>query len=156
MAGELDVVVVSPARPIFTGPADWVTVPAWNRVGGRDGARWPYGAPPEERLAVGQIGIWPRHAPLVAALGSGVLRIGQEGGQVARFAVSGGFVRVGANKVTILVDSAVAEVDVNRTEAQRDLDETREALRSPKSDEEFEELLDRRAWNESQLKLAGS
>jgi F-type H+-transporting ATPase subunit epsilon len=155
-SGTLDVVVVSPARPIFDGEARWVTVPGWNRVGGRDGVRWPYGAPPEERLAVGQIGIWPRHAPLVAALGSGLLRIGQEGGKVARFAVRGGFVKVGANKVTILVDSAVAEADVNQTEAQRDLDETREALRSPKSDEEFAELLGRRAWDESRIKLAGS
>jgi F-type H+-transporting ATPase subunit epsilon len=152
----LDVVVVSPARPIFEGDAHWVTVPAWNRVGRSEGrARWRYGAPEPERLAVGQLGIWPRHAPIVAALGSGILRIGRVRGEVARFAVRGGFLKVGDDKVTILVDSAVAEADVNEAEAQRDLDETLEALRHPESDEEFAELLDRRAWSESRLKLAG-
>ncbi|MDQ3947364.1 MAG: ATP synthase F1 subunit epsilon [Actinomycetota bacterium] len=155
--GNLDVVVVSPARPIFEGVADWVTAPAWNRVGRSGGqGRWRYGAAEPERLAVGQLGIWPRHAPIVAALGSGVLRIGQEGGKVDRFAVRGGFLKVGDNKVTILVDSAVAEADATKAEAQRDLDETLEALRHPKSDEEFAELLDRRAWSQSRLKLAGS
>ncbi len=155
--GNLDVVVVSPARPIFEGVADWVTAPAWNRVRRSGGqGRWRYGAAEPERLAVGQLGIWPRHAPIVAALGSGVLRIGQEGGKVDRFAVRGGFLKVGDNKVTILVDSAVAEADATKAEAQRDLDETLEALRHPKSDEEFAELLDRRAWSQSRLKLAGS
>jgi F-type H+-transporting ATPase subunit epsilon len=154
--GNLDVVVVSPARPIFEGEARWVTVPAWNRVGGSDGGvRRLYGGAPEERLSVGQLGILPRHAPLVAALGSGLLRIGQEGGKVARFAVRGGFLKVGDDKVTILVDSAVAEADVNEAEAKRELDETLAALRHPKSDEEFAELLDSRAWSESRLKLAG-
>jgi F-type H+-transporting ATPase subunit epsilon len=155
---SLDVTVVSPARPIFEGDADWVTVPAWNRVGrSGGGGRWGYGAAEPEKLAVGQIGIRPRHAPIVAALGSGILRIGQEGGKVARFAVRGGFLKVGDDKVTILVDSAVAEADAgaDASDAQHDLDETLAALRHPKSDEEFAELLDRRAWSESRLKLAG-
>ncbi len=153
-AGNLDV-VVSPARPIFEGDARWVTLPAWDRVGGSDGrVRWRYGAAPQERLVVGQLGILPGHAPLVAALGSGLLRIGQDGGKVARFAVRGGFVKVGDNKVTILVDSAVAEADVNEAEARRELEETLAALRHPGTDDEFAELLDRRAWCESRLRLA--
>jgi len=153
-SGSLDVVVVSPARPIFEGEARFVSVPAWDRIGG--GGRRLYGAAEPERLAVGQLGILPGHAPLVAALGSGILRVGQEGGKSARFAVRGGFLKVGDNKVTILVDQAVAEADVNTAEAQRDLDETLAALRHPETDEEFDELLDRRAWSESRLKLAGS
>jgi F-type H+-transporting ATPase subunit epsilon len=130
----LHVVVVSPAQPIFEGDVHWVTVPAWD----------------------GQLGIWPGHAAIVAALGSGLLRIGQDSGKVARFAVSGGFLKVGEGKVTILVDSAVAEADVDTAEARRELDETVAALRHPKTDEEFEELLDRRAWSESRLKLGGA
>lgn len=130
---HLNVVVVSPARPIFEGDARWVTVPA------RDG----------------QLGVWPRHAAIVAALGSGHLRIGQDGGVVARFAVRGGFLKVGDSKVTILVDRAVAQADANQAEAKRELDETLAALRHPKTDEEFTELLDRRAWGESLRKLGG-
>jgi F-type H+-transporting ATPase subunit epsilon len=132
-AGSLGVVVVSPARPIFDGEAEWVTVPALD----------------------GQLGIYPRHAPIVAALGSGLLRIGRGSGNVARFAVRGGFLKVSDNRVTVLVDSAVAEADASQAEAQRELDETLEDLRHPKSEEEFAELLDRRAWSESRLKLAG-
>lgn len=155
---NLDVVVVSPARPIFDGEAHWVTVPAWDRIGRKDGGRrWLYGGRPEpERLAVGQLGIWPGHAPIVAALGSGLLRIGQEGGKIARFAVRGGFLKVGGSKVTILVDHAVAEADVDEAEARRELDQTLAALRHPRTDEEFAELLDRRTWSESRLKLARS
>lgn len=130
--GILDVIVVSPAKPIFKGDAKWVTVAAWD----------------------GQLGIWPKHTALVAALGSGLLRIGTEGGKVARFAVRGGFLKVGGPKVTILVDSAVAEADADAAGAKRELDETLAALRKPKTDEEFTELLDRRTWCESRLRLA--
>lgn len=130
---HLHVVVVSPAQPVFTGDVHWVTVPAWD----------------------GQLGIWPGHAAIVAALGSGPLRIGQDAGKVARFAVRGGFLKVGEGNVTILVDSAVAEADVDTAEARRELDETVAALNHPKTDEEFAELLDRRAWSQSQLKLGG-
>jgi F-type H+-transporting ATPase subunit epsilon len=132
-ARSLDVVVVSPARPIFEGEAQWVTVPALD----------------------GQLGIYPQHAPIVAALGSGLLRISRGSGNIARFAVRGGFLKVGDNRVTVLVDSAVAEADANQAEAQRELEETLEDLRHPQSEEEFTELLDRRAWSESRLKLAG-
>jgi F-type H+-transporting ATPase subunit epsilon len=150
-SGTLEVTVVSPARPIFDGEAKFVTAPAWDLVGGE---RSLYGPEPEAKLTVGQLGIFPRHAPLVAALGSGLLRIGTTGGQVARFAVSGGFLKVGDDKVTILVDRAVAEGDVDTGEAQRDLDETLAELKHPKTDDEFTELLDRRTWSEARLKLA--
>ncbi len=150
-SGTLEVTVVSPARPIFDGEAKFVTAPAWDLVGGRPSL---YGADQEEKLTVGQLGIFPRHAPLVAALGSGLLRIGTTGGQVARFAVSGGFLKVGDNRVTILVDRAVTEADVDAGEAQRDLEETLAALAHPKTDDEFNELLDRRTWSEARLKLA--
>ena len=132
--GNLEVVVVSPARPIFEGEAKFVTAPG----------------------VEGQLGILPRHAPIVAALGSGLLRIGTEDGKVVRFAVRGGFLKVGGPKVTILVDHAVAEAQINTAEAQAELEETKAELQHPGSDEEFAELLDRRAWSESRLKLAGA
>jgi F-type H+-transporting ATPase subunit epsilon len=150
-SGTLEVTVVSPARPIFDGEAKFVTAPAWDFVGG---GRPLYGAESSGKLSVGQLGILPRHAPLVAALGSGILRIGLTGGQVARYAVSGGFLKVGDDKVTILVDRAVEESDVDTGEAQRDLEETLAELQHPKTDDEFTELMDRRTWSEARLKLA--
>jgi len=130
--GFLQVVIVSPARPVYEGRTRFVTVAGWD----------------------GQIGIWPRHTAIVAALGTGMLRIGHANGSVHRFAIRGGFLKVGGSKVTILVDHAVAEPDANEAEAKRELDETLAALRHPKSDEEFKELLDRRAWCESRIRLA--
>jgi F-type H+-transporting ATPase subunit epsilon len=152
-SGTLDVTVVSPARQLYQGEARFVTAPAWDRL---EGERSLYGGAPQDRLTVGQLGILPRHAPLVAALGSGLLRIGLDGGQVARFAVSGGFLKVGADRVTILVDRAVTENDVNESEARQELEETLADLQHPKSDADFAELLDRRAWSEARIKLARS
>jgi F-type H+-transporting ATPase subunit epsilon len=128
---SLEVVVVSPARPVFEGDALWVTAPAQD----------------------GQLGILPSHAPLVAALGAGPLRIGLEG-RVARYAVRGGFLKVGDNRVTILVDRAVTEADVNEAEARQELDETLAELQHPAGEAEFAELLERRAWSEARIKLA--
>ena len=152
-SGRLEVTVVSPARQLYEGEAQFVTAPAWDRL---EGGRSLYGGETKDRLTVGQLGILPRHAPLVAALGSGILRIGLDGGQVNRYAVSGGFLKVGDDKVTILVDRAVAENDVNEADAQRELEETNADLQHPKSDEEFAELLDQRAWSEARIKLARS
>jgi F-type H+-transporting ATPase subunit epsilon len=132
--GILDVTVVSPARPVCQVQARFVTVAAWD----------------------GQLGIWPGHTLLVAALGTGLLRIGSADGSVRRFAVRGGFLKVGGGKVTILVDSAVAEGEADAAEAKSELDATLESLRHPKTDEEFQELLDRRLWCESRLKLGGA
>jgi F-type H+-transporting ATPase subunit epsilon len=131
---NLSVVVVSPARQLYEGDAAWVTAPA----------------------ADGQLGIRPKHAHLVAALGAGPLRIGLDGGRVARFAVRGGFLKVGDNRVTILVDRAVTETDVNESEAQRELEETKAELQHPKTDAEFADLLEQRAWSEARINLARS
>lgn len=133
-SGVLEVVVVSPARQLYEGEAQWVTVPG----------------------ADGQLGIRPMHADLVAALGAGPLRIGQSGGQITRFAVKGGFLKVGNNHVTILVDRAVTESDVNAGEARQELEETLAALQHPETDEEFAALLEQRAWSEARIKLSGS
>jgi F-type H+-transporting ATPase subunit epsilon len=149
----LEVTVVSPARQLYEGEARFVTAPAWDRL---EGGRSLYGGAQQDRVTVGQLGILPRHAPLVAALGSGILRIGLDEGQVARFAVSGGFLKVGDDRVTILVDRAVTENDVNESEARQELEETMADLQHPKSDAEFADLLDRRAWSEARIKLAGS
>lgn len=131
---DLAVVVVSPERTIFTGAAHWVTATGVD----------------------GQLGIWPRHAPAVIALGSGPLRIGQRGGAVTRFAAHGGFLEVSNNQVTILVNSAVAEAEAEAAvpAATREMEETKAELVHPKSDAEFADLLDRRDWSQARLDLA--
>jgi F-type H+-transporting ATPase subunit epsilon len=131
---ELNVVVVSPTRPIFEGEAHWVTAP------GIDGL----------------FAIWPRHAQIVVALGAGVLRIRLPGGAIARYAVKGGFLEAANNNVTVLVDSAMPESEAPEhvAEAEGDLAETVAELRHPESDEQFQQLLERRDWDQTRLKMA--
>jgi F-type H+-transporting ATPase subunit epsilon len=82
-SGALHVVVISPERTIFDGQADAVVAPAWD----------------------GQVGILRGHAPMMAVLGSGSVRVTQ-GSTTERFEVEGGFLQVVDNVVTILSEKA--------------------------------------------------
>lgn len=70
--------------------------------------------------ADGELGILPGHAPLLAALGIGELRI-KKGAEEESFAVHGGFVEVLANKVIVMayVAERAAEIDLARAEEAR-------------------------------------
>lgn len=65
----------------------------------------------------GQLGILPNHAPLLTALQPGEIRVVREG-EESYMAVSGGFLEVMANRVTILADTAerAEEIDIERAE----------------------------------------
>jgi F-type H+-transporting ATPase subunit epsilon len=69
----------------------------------------------------GELGILPRHAPLMTALQPGELRI-RQGDDVEFFAVGGGFMEVRPDRVIILAESAeyAAEIDIERAEAARE------------------------------------
>ncbi len=75
--------VISPERTLFEGKALFVVVPAYD----------------------GEIGILHDHAPLMALLGEGALRVETERGSL-RFRVSGGFVQVMDNEVSVLSETA--------------------------------------------------
>jgi F-type H+-transporting ATPase subunit epsilon len=78
--------VISPERMLFDGTVSSVVAPAYD----------------------GEIGILPRHAPLVTLLGRGVLRLeGAESG-ARRFEVEGGFLQVADDVVRVVTESARA------------------------------------------------
>jgi F-type H+-transporting ATPase subunit epsilon len=83
--GALRVTVLSPEETIHEGTADQVVAPAWN----------------------GQLGILRGHAPLMALLGEGDLRI-TLGGEETRYHVAGGFLQVLDDEVTVLSERASA------------------------------------------------
>lgn len=84
MPGEpFTVSLISPEGTAFEGEADMVIAPAWD----------------------GEIGILRDHAPMLALLGSGDLRV-RRGMKEERFTVSGGFLQVVHNTVTILSEQA--------------------------------------------------
>ena len=68
----------------------------------------------------GRVGILPRHMPLLTILDVGELDI-IKGGEVTPFAISGGFMEVLNNRVTILADTAyrAEEIDEERAEEAR-------------------------------------
>ena len=66
---------------------------------------------------MGQLGILPHHAPLMTMLEPGELRL-RKGGEETSLAISGGFLEVLQNRVTILADAAeyAEEIDISRAE----------------------------------------
>ena len=68
----------------------------------------------------GYLGIWPNHAPLIAGLRPGALHYTTNGGDKYVF-VSGGFVEVSDNVVSIIAPSAerAEDIDLNRAEAAK-------------------------------------
>ncbi len=79
----LTVSVISPEAVLFEGTADAVVAPAFD----------------------GQVGILTGHAPMMALLGKGELRVGA-GPDARRFAVEGGFLQVVENRVRVVTERA--------------------------------------------------
>ncbi|MGH2352954.1 MAG: F0F1 ATP synthase subunit epsilon [Chloroflexota bacterium] len=85
----------------------------------------------------GQVGILPRHAPMLTLLAPGAVRL-RRGDDETVLAVGGGFLEVSANRVVILADSAerAEEIDIARAEEARRRAAERVAARAPDIDQE--------------------
>ena len=70
--------------------------------------------------ALGEMGILPHHAPLITSLAPGELRV-KTAQDVEEYFISGGFLEVHADEVTVLADAAEhgSEIDAERAEAAR-------------------------------------
>lgn len=90
--------IVSQDRTVFEGDVDIVVLPG----------------------AAGEMGVLPHHAPVLALLQYGVIKI-RQGAQEQLFTVSGGLAEVQPEIVTILADAAenIEEIDVTRAQAAR-------------------------------------
>jgi F-type H+-transporting ATPase subunit epsilon len=67
----------------------------------------------------GELGITPRHAPLMTTLGPGALRVQDEAGEEITFLIGGGIIEVMPHLVTVLVDSATRAADFDEAAAKR-------------------------------------
>lgn len=119
--------VVTPERTVLTDEAESVIVPGVD----------------------GYIGFMSNHAPLVAGLSIGIVQFGPEHGEKRRLAVTGGFVEVNDNRVTILADTAEldTEIDVGRAQAARERAERRLRDQSAQIDRARAEAALQRALN---------
>ncbi len=114
----LHVEVVTAERELYRGEADLVSAPG----------------------SEGQLGILPRHAPLLAFLKPGVLRIELGGAEDTLF-VSGGFLEVSNNAVTVLADAAEHAEEIDQARAEEARRRAQERLAQAESDVERAELL---------------
>lgn len=67
---------------------------------------------------VGELGILPGHAPLLTELKPGPVRVLHSGGQEENYYVSGGFLEVQPDVVTILADAATRAHDLDEASAE--------------------------------------
>jgi F-type H+-transporting ATPase subunit epsilon len=131
MANTIHVDIVSAEGEIFSGPAKMVFLPA----------------------AEGEIGVAPRHAPLLALLKAGEVRVQPEEGDEQSFYVGGGALEVQPMKVTVLADTAARAADLDEAAALAARQRAEEALAGKIDKIEQAEALAELARAAAQLKL---
>lgn len=67
---------------------------------------------------MGELGIAPRHSPLVTRLKPGDVRVQEASGEMRHFYVSGGMLEVQPNLVTVLADTAIRAENIDEAKAQ--------------------------------------
>ena len=103
--------VVSAEESIFSGEARFVALPG----------------------EAGELGIYPRHTPLITRIKPGSVRIETDGGEEFVF-VAGGILEVQPNCVTVLSDTAIRGKDLDDEKANAAKAAAQEALKNAKSD----------------------
>ena len=78
----------------------------------------------------GELGILPHHTPLMTTLQPGELRV-RQGGQEFSMAISGGFLEVRPDRVTILADAAERAEEIDMARAEEAKRRAEERLRHP-------------------------
>src|SRR6187397_417096 len=107
MATTIHVDIVSAEGEIFSGEASMVFAPA----------------------VMGEIGIAPRHAPLLTTLRPGEVRVQTPGGEEQFFYVSGGAIEIQPHLVTVLADTALRAKDLDEASALQAKQRAEEALK---------------------------
>lgn len=97
MSLRIHVDVVSAEEMIFSGEADHVVLPGES----------------------GELGIWPRHTPLLSRIRPGAVRIKLPDGGEEFVYVSGGMLEVQPTMVTVLADTAIRAHDLDEARAEQ-------------------------------------
>ena len=89
--------------------------------------------------SVGELGISPRHAPLITQLKPGPVRVQKPDGEEAFFFVGGGILEVMPHIVTVLADTAVRADDLDEAAAVRAKEEAERQLQDQTGEMEVAE-----------------
>ena len=114
MAMTLHVDIVSAEAEIFSGPAEMVFAPA----------------------EMGEVGIAPRHAPLLTRLKAGEVRV-KNGDDEQFFYVSGGMLEIQPHVVTVLADTALRARDIDEAKALESKQRAEQAMVDHKDDFDY-------------------
>lgn len=87
----------------------------------------------------GELGITPRHAPLLTILKAGAVRVIDPEGEEKTFFIGGGILEVMPHLVTVLADSAVRADDFDEAAARKAMSEAERALKEKTGDMEIAE-----------------
>ena len=115
MAMMIHVDIVSAEGEIHSGQAEMVYAPA----------------------IMGEVGIAPRHTPLVTRLKPGEIRVDTGKGEMKHFYVSGGILEVQPHVVTVLADTAIRAHDLDEAAAAEAKRRAEEALSGQQADFEY-------------------
>jgi F-type H+-transporting ATPase subunit epsilon len=116
MATTIRVDVVSAEESIFAGEAEFVALPG----------------------EAGELGIYPRHTPLITRIKPGVVRIKVPGKtDDEQIFVAGGILEVQPHVVTVLADTAIRGKDLDEAKAREALQRAEDARRNANSDMEI-------------------
>jgi F-type H+-transporting ATPase subunit epsilon len=108
--------VVSAEESIFSGEAKFVALPG----------------------EMGELGIYPRHTPLITRIRPGAVRIVRADNDAEEFVfVAGGILEVQPGTVTVLADTAIRGKDLDEAKASEAKQMAEEAMKNAKSDIDF-------------------
>jgi len=112
MENTIHVDVVSAEESIYSGEATFVVLPG----------------------EAGELGIYPRHTPLITRIKPGSVRVQTVGGGEEFIFVAGGILEVQPHRVTVLSDTAIRGKDLDEGKANEAKRAAEEALKSAKSE----------------------
>jgi F-type H+-transporting ATPase subunit epsilon len=118
-AATIHVDVVSAEEAIYSGEAEFVVLPG----------------------EAGELGIYPRHMPLITRIKPGAVRITPAGGGEEQLIfVAGGVLEVQPKVITVLADTAIRGADLDEAKANEALQKAKDAMASAKDKAEIATL----------------
>jgi F-type H+-transporting ATPase subunit epsilon len=132
MADKLNLEVITPERRVLSESVDEVVVPGLG----------------------GELGILPEHTQLISQLQTGVL-VYRQGAERKQLHVSGGFVEVQPDRVTVLSDVAEKPEEIDLERAQRAKDLAEKELKSQGDDVDYRSAEQKLQRALTRIQLAG-
>jgi F-type H+-transporting ATPase subunit epsilon len=123
--------IVSAEEEIFSGEAEMVVAPA----------------------EMGEVGIMPRHTPLITRLRPGEVRLQTSGQEDQFYFVSGGILEVQPHVVTVLSDTALRAKDLDEAQAHEAKQRAEEMLADKQADIDFAKVQAELAEAVAQLRM---